>query len=197
MSVILAMCLYSFSMSISPGPVNIIAMTSAINIGFKNTMPFVSGATIGFISLFLSIGLGLDKLTITLPVLMTVLTYIGIAFMAYIGFKITQSTGALNSDCTKSVSFSHGFLLQWLNPKAWIASISGIAAFNPDNFEQLLLFVLIYFCICYLSITCWAFTGTKMSYLFTTANNLNIFNLIMGSILILVAGYLLLMQLYV
>jgi threonine/homoserine/homoserine lactone efflux protein len=62
MSVIFAMCLFSLSMSISPGPVNLITLSTGVNHGFKNAMPFVSGATLGFTLLLLMVGLGLGGL---------------------------------------------------------------------------------------------------------------------------------------
>ena len=43
MSMIFAMCSFALSMSISPGPVNLLTLSSGINHGFLRTLPFVAG----------------------------------------------------------------------------------------------------------------------------------------------------------
>jgi len=48
MSILIAMCIFSLTMSISPGPMNMVIVSSGANHGVRWTMPFVSGATIGF-----------------------------------------------------------------------------------------------------------------------------------------------------
>lgn len=188
MSLILSMMLFSFSMSITPGPVNIITLASGVNYGFKNTMPFVSGATIGFTLLLFSIGLSLTFISAYLPTLMYILKYAGSLFIAYMGFSMIVTKGKLNTIKTQRPTFKQGAFLQWLNPKAWMASIAGVSAFNvSQSFQQLFLFVSIYFVICYLSITLWALVGDKIKNWLSKDSNIKIFNYLMGSALIFIA----------
>jgi len=195
MSVIFAMCLYSFSMSITPGPVNLITLTTGINHGFKNALPFVSGASIGFALLLYCIGLGFNQMFNEYSFLMEIFGICGSVFICYIGYKIAISTPDIQISKTEYPTFLHGFVLQWLNPKAWIASIAGIAAFNlADSSNQLIMFVSIYFAICYLSISTWAFMGTKISALLYKPKHLRIFNIMMGLSLIGVSFYLMFSQ---
>ena len=43
-------------------------------------------------------------------------------------------------------NFKDGFLLQWLNPKAWLACVSGITMFTSiENPQSLPIFIVIYF----------------------------------------------------
>ncbi len=118
MSVILAMCLFSLSMSISPGPVNLITLTTGVNHGVRKAMPFVSGATLGFTLLLLFVGLGVGLLAAENTELMQLLGYIGTGFICYMGFKIATAKPELNLAAEQHPSFVQGFLLQWLNPKA-------------------------------------------------------------------------------
>ena len=53
LSLIFAMFSFSLAMSISPGPVNMIILSSGVDYGVKKTFPYLSGATIGFTSLLL------------------------------------------------------------------------------------------------------------------------------------------------
>jgi threonine/homoserine/homoserine lactone efflux protein len=83
--------------------------------------------------------------------------------------------------------------MQWLNPKAWIACLSGVSAFSLNHSLHLLLsFVCIYCLTCYLSLAAWALLGSKLQFLTRVKNGIRIFNLFMGGSLIIVAIYLLL-----
>jgi|TARA_B110000902_G_scaffold266241_2_gene353221 threonine/homoserine/homoserine lactone efflux protein len=195
MAVFIAMCAYSLSMSISPGPVNLVALTSGLNKGFRRAIPFVSGAAIGFALLLLTVGLGVGMVTTSLPLFLAILSYSGSAFIFYMGLNIATADPVIKQTNGTSSSFIHGFVLQWLNPKAWIASISGIGAFEIEATHHLFEFVAIYFLICYASIACWALVGHKMNLILSEPKALKIFNLVMGGLLMMVAVYLLLMQL--
>ena len=92
MSLLFAMFSFSLAMSISPGPVNMIILSSSANYGVRRTFTFVSGATIGFSLLLLFIGLGFDKVINTYPFFLKYLAVVGSLFIVYMGFKIANST---------------------------------------------------------------------------------------------------------
>ena len=91
MSIILAMSLFSLSMSISPGPVNFITLSTGANHGFRSAVPFVSGATICFTLLLLLIGMGLGQLAEDHAAFLDLLGYGGSALICYMGYKIATS----------------------------------------------------------------------------------------------------------
>jgi len=199
MSLILAMCSFALSMSISPGPVNLITLSTGINHGFIRTLPFVAGASIGFSLLLFLLGLGLSFGLEALPqFLIMALQGGGALFIAYMGYGMFRSSskGMDNPQPNKELSppgFAKGFLLQWLNPKAWIACISGITAFQiSQSFSLLILFTTLYLVICFASISCWAALGNTLKGNLKNPKVLNNFNRMMGLCLILVASYLLL-----
>ncbi|MCG8428476.1 MAG: LysE family translocator [Chromatiales bacterium] len=197
MSVIIAMGLFSLSMSISPGPVNLIALTSGVNSGFRRAMPFVSGATIGFTLLLSVVGLGVGVFVAESPLFLGLLGYLGTGFICYMGYKIATSTPEIKVASQRVPSFSQGFLLQWLNPKAWIACLSGVSAFNlAGSYLMLAVFIGLYFVICYASIASWALVGDKIQRFLLNERYLRVFNTSMGGMLMLVALYLLGLQFY-
>jgi len=192
MSIILAMCLFSLSMSISPGPVNLITLSTGMNYGFNRALPFVSGATVGFTLLLIATGLGFNWITEILPGLIQWLKYAGTLFLCYMGYRIaTADSTELSVVEEARPSFIQGALLQWLNPKAWIASVSGISVFSlSGSLPVLLMFSGLYFVICYLSIASWAWAGDRVSDYLDAGLYLKWINLVMGGVLILVALYL-------
>jgi len=162
-STMFAMGIFSFVMSFSPGPVNLISMSIGINQGFKKALPFVSGATIGFTLLLFFIGLGLGKITVQFPIILNIFSFLGAAFIMYVGYKMSSSSATLELEEDQLPSFWDGALLQCLNPKAWTACLAGVAAFEvTDEFSRLALFTIIYFSICYIGIGSWAFIGGKI-----------------------------------
>lgn len=51
--------------------------------------------------------------------------------------------------------------MQWLNPKAWLASVSGIGAYTSGNdIEEVLIFAALYLPICWLSLGSWVYAGS-------------------------------------
>ncbi|MCZ4280094.1 LysE family translocator [Kiloniella laminariae] len=191
MTFILAMCTYALTMSISPGPVNIITLTSGLNHGIGKTVPFVAGATIGFTGLLFAIGLGANELTARFPDAMQTIGYIGAAFMLYMAYKITFSGDTLSLGSETKPGFLQGFLLNILNPKAWIASLAGVTAFTvKEDISSLFLFCGLYFVICFVGVGSWAVAGRQAKALIQTESHIRVFNTIMGVALAAVALYL-------
>lgn len=188
LSLIVLMCTFSLIMSITPGPVNLMIISSGINYGFKKTFMFVSGATIGFTLLLIFVAFGLDKFINKDSYFMNTIEIVGTSFIIYLGYKIlsTKSNIEIKNKNKNVLKFYQGFILQWLNPKAWIASISGISMFSM-SLNTIYLFILIYFIICYLSLSFWAFIGERTTKFLNTNKRLKIFNVLMGSFLIFTA----------
>jgi threonine/homoserine/homoserine lactone efflux protein len=75
--------------------------------------------------------------------------------------------------------------------QAWIACVSGVSIFSSaKGYASFLTFVIIYFVVCYISLSIWAIMGDKVSYLLRSNFRLRFFNIIMGLLLIITAGYL-------
>lgn len=197
MSFVFAMFSFSLAMSISPGPVNMIIVSSGASYGIRKTFSFVSGATIGFTLLLLFLALGFYKVVALYPAFLKYLAIAGSAFIIYMGYKIASSKEELNIERQEIPTFFQGFLLQWLNPKAWIACVSGISMFStPDNTSLIMLLTPMFFVVCYLSLFSWSVLGSKITILINNPSRLHTFNKIMGSLLIITALYLLYIQLF-
>ncbi|PWV83239.1 MULTISPECIES: LysE family translocator [unclassified Halomonas] len=164
LSLILPMSAYALASSISPGPVNLVCLSSGTRYPVPQGLIFVTGATLGFTALFIAVGLGLYSLLTVVPVAEQLLRLGGIAFLLYLSVKLVMDSGQLPENGTeKAPGFGTGALMQWLNPKAWLASASGIGAYTSANdLQQILLFAIIYLPICWLSLACWVYAGAFM-----------------------------------
>ncbi|WP_428625212.1 LysE family translocator [Sedimenticola sp.] len=195
MTLIAAMCVFALMMSISPGPVNLITLSSGVNHGVQKTLPFVSGATVGFTLLLMVLGLGLVQLLNAASPSLHYLGYFGAMFIIYMGYKIATAKVDIVIKEVAIPRFYEGVLLQWLNPKAWIAAVSGISAFSvEDSYQVLFLFSGLYFVICFFSVASWAFVGERLAMRIRSEVQMKLFNRIMGASLGIIGCYLLLAQ---
>tara|TARA_R110002074_G_scaffold15628_4_gene53271 strand:- start:503 stop:1096 length:594 start_codon:yes stop_codon:yes gene_type:complete len=161
LSLILPMSAFALAASISPGPVNLVCLSSGTRYPVSRGLIFVTGATLGFIALFVAVGLGLYSLLTVVPMLETLLRWGGVAFLLYLSIKLAMDSGQLpEKGVDKAPGFGTGAIMQWLNPKAWLASASGIGAYTSANdLNQILLFASLYLPICWLSLACWVYAG--------------------------------------
>ncbi|GHA10684.1 hypothetical protein GCM10008090_20440 [Arenicella chitinivorans] len=160
---ILSMSLFALLMSVSPGPVNLIALSTGTRTGLLSAVPFVLGATLGFTLLLIVVGLGLYGLTGDSPVVRFILSLVGASYLVYLGRLIYAAEPAASKHQVVSKGFVSGALLQWLNPKAWSASASGVVMFElAGSASKLALFVALYAPICLLGIGVWAWLGARL-----------------------------------
>ncbi|QUJ66232.1 LysE family translocator [Photobacterium sp. GJ3] len=196
MSLILAMVSFSLAMSISPGPVNFVILSSGANYGIRKTFYFVSGATIGFTLLLVFIGLGFYKVIELYPYFLKYLSVAGSTFIIYMGYLIATAKPEVKIEKQSRPTFLQGFLLQWLNPKAWLACVAGVSIFSsPEGDTRFFIFSLIYFIVCYISLALWSFLGAKSTIILNSDLRLKVFNWVMGFLLVSTACFLLYTQL--
>ncbi|MCK6666618.1 LysE family translocator [Enterobacter asburiae] len=192
MLLLFTMFIFSLTLSFSPGPVNMVIISSGAVHGFRKTFSFVSGATIGFTLLLIFICFGFYTAIEKYPVFFRYLNIAGSLFILYLGYKIASSRSDMSLTKTDSPGFVQGFVMQWINPKAWTASASGAAMFSePSTPVTALVFITVYFFVCYLSLSAWALMGEKVSVLLRSTRQLRTFNVLMGGLLFITACYML------
>ncbi|MGY8819125.1 MAG: LysE family translocator [Pseudomonadales bacterium] len=194
MSLLLSMAAFALASSISPGPVNIVALSAGAQFGLRPAMRHVSGATIGFTLLLLLIGLGLNELLDHWPWLTESIKLAGVAFLLYMAFRLAVDNGRLNADKpAMRPTMLYGAAMQWLNPKAWLASVAGMGLFAAaGDAPSVWRFAAIYFVICYASLACWAYAGTFLRQHLDKPARVRLFNRLMAALLVASAVYLLL-----
>jgi len=193
MSIFLSMAAFALASSISPGPVNLVALSSSAQYGLGASMRHVTGATVGFTLLLLLIGLGLREVLNQWPWLTTVIQWAGVAFLFFMAYKLAIDDGRLGAEkTTKGPSVVSGAAMQWLNPKAWLASVAGMGAYAANGDSMLVWqFTAVYFLICYGSIACWAYAGSFLRQFLCDPKHVRLVNRLMALLLVGSALYLL------
>ena len=190
----LSMSAFALAASISPGPVNIVSLSAGATHGFRATMRHVSGATFGFTLLLLLIGLGLNKLLVVFPNFTVWVQWAGVVFLVYLAWQLLRDNGQLGeAKQMRRPSYLSGALMQWLNPKAWLASVAGMGAYASDGSLTLVVqFALIYFVVCYLSLSVWAYVGAYLARYVRNPSYLCWLNRTLAVLLLVSAGFLML-----
>lgn len=178
LSLIITLSLFALAASLSPGPVNLVSLSGSARYGLKTGLNFVTGATLGFIVLFLLIGFSLHYFIHALPWLTQVIQWLGIAFLLYLSYQLFMDDGELASSNDKGTpTFMTGAIMQWLNPKAWLASVSGISAYIPHaKAEEVLIFAALYLPICWLSLSVWVGVGMVLGQYFKNPAKMRFMN---------------------
>src|SRR5215831_15751115 len=90
-SLLYAFIVFALVMFFTPGPNNIMLLSSGLTYGFRRTIPHIAGITIGFAFMVGAVGLGLGTVFLTYPVLQTILKYAGAAYLIYLAAVIAFS----------------------------------------------------------------------------------------------------------
>jgi LysE type translocator len=78
-------------MCFTPGPNNVMLLSSGVTYGFRRTVPHIGGITVGFALMIAAVGLGFGTVFIAYPVLQAVLKYLGAAYLVYLAIAIALS----------------------------------------------------------------------------------------------------------
>lgn len=120
--------LYCFIVTFTPGPTNIVILSTVHNLGTRKAMGYVYGATIAF-GLLLGISAVLNTVLIAVvPKILIVLQIIGSLYMFYLAYQIYKMELS-ESDAIQTATFVSGFIMQFINPKVILFTMTVIPSF--------------------------------------------------------------------
>ena len=125
--------IFSFISAITPGPNNIMIMSSGLNYGIRSSVPHLLGIILGFPILMLGISFGAGILFTQLPILHTIIKAVGIIYLVFLAWKIANSSVEGDNIKSAPLTFLQAAMFQWVNPKAWVMALSAFAAFTSPN----------------------------------------------------------------
>lgn len=188
-SLLLAISLFAFVMSVTPGPNNIMLLASGAQFGYQKTLPHVFGILLGIASLLASVLLGLGAVLERYPDIYNVLKVLGSLYLFWLAWKITTAStdpGSINNAQTKTkpMSIFAAACFQFVNPKAWAMCVGSISTFTLAG-EQYLesgLWIMLCFALNgFIAISLWAYLGVGIAQRLTTIKRKKVFNYTMGA----------------
>ncbi|MDK2595530.1 LysE family translocator [Pseudoalteromonas obscura] len=189
MEYLIAVTLFAISTSITPGPNNIMVMTSALNFGIKKTLPLLSGICVGFSLMLLVVGLGFGQVFNWFPDLHLVIKCAGVTYLLYLAWLIARSGGAtMESQAQTPLTFINGALFQWVNAKAWVVATGAIAAFTSIGegyYGQNMTIALIFLIAAFPCVGIWLLCGSVLQRVLKQQKSRVYFNYFMAALLVL------------
>ena len=183
---LIALSVFCFVTSITPGPNNLMLLSSGINFGIRRSLGHLFGVVLGFCAMVILVGVGISKLFVLYPESYIILKYISIAYLIFLAYKIANSS-SISEDNTnqKPISFIQAVLFQWVNPKAWSMALSVNAVYAPDQSLPAVLFVSAVFLVCgFPALTIWLVSGQGLKHILSQPKKLKVFNVLMAGLLI-------------
>src|SRR5580704_13201736 len=120
-SLLIAFVIFATVMFITPGPNNIMVLSSGLTYGFRRSLPHIAGITIGFAFMVGAVGLGFGTIFIAYPVLQTILKYAGAAYLIYLAAMIAMSGPPKPGEAGRGpLTFWGAAMFQWVNVKSWV-----------------------------------------------------------------------------
>ncbi|MEO2211324.1 LysE family transporter [Paenibacillus amylolyticus] len=154
--------IYCIVVTFTPGPSNIVILSSTQIVGARKTMHYVWGATLAF-GLLLTASAFLNQLLAgVLPGILKVMQIVGGLYMVYLAYQIYKM--GTTEDAPKQVTgFWNGFIMQFVNPKVVLFTFTVIPSyvlpFYQSSFSSFLFVLLITF-IGFLAYSSWVVFGT-------------------------------------
>lgn len=184
---LLALFLFAFTTSITPGPNNMMLFASGVNFGFVRTIPHMLGIGVGFLILLIAVGLGLGALLHSVPLLYTILKFAGGAYLIWIAWKIGSSRSLSDGQAgTEPMSFLQAAAFQWVNPKAWVMAVSAMATYTSEQsyLTSVMIVGVIFAIVNVPSVSTWAGFGSALRQWLSDPVRLKWFNITMAVLLV-------------
>ncbi|MGL6257704.1 LysE family translocator [Vibrio sp. WXL210] len=184
-SVISALALFALVSTFTPGPNNIMLLTSGANVGFIHTLPHKAGILCGFSLMVLIVGVGLGSLFDTFPLAQEVLKWLCLGYLVYLTYKIVTSRTELKASNFQPMSFIGACLFQWVNPKGWSMALTSITVYNTSQDFTGVVIISGAFALANIpSGTIWTLMGREISRFLNTPRRMSLFNYAMGALLL-------------
>ena len=186
--VLLALTVFAFVMAFTPGPNNILLTASGVNFGFARTIPHLLGVDIGFVFLLAVFAAGLGLVFASVPALQIALKIAGAGYMLWLAWKVASARPVENEGSApgKPMTFLQAAAFQWVNPKAFVAALSGVAVYmRPGHEREDFAVVLVVFAVSTtLSTATWAGFGVALRRFLRDPVHARVFNIAMGLLLV-------------
>lgn len=184
--VVIALALFSFVSSITPGPNNLMLMASGANFGVRRTIPHMLGVALGFTFMVLLVGVGLVQAFDAVPESYMVLKVFSVIYLLYLAWRIAHAAPLSNQDREGSpLTFIQAALFQWVNPKAWTMALTALSVYSPSqSFASVALVAGVFGSINLPCISFWTGMGQQLQRVLTNPIRLRVFNVAMALLLV-------------
>ena len=176
---------YVATMSVTPGPNNLMLAASGVNFGFRRTVPHMLGISIGHgIQVAIVAGL-LAWVMVWLDDMRLGLVLAGCAYLLWLAWRQAQAGQPGGGKSAQPLGFIGAALFQWVNPKAWMMVLNAAILFLPrgGGWGAALSLALVCTLVNFPCIALWAVVGDRLRFRLRDPRALRVFNYAMALLL--------------
>ncbi len=184
---------YVATMSVTPGPNNLMLAASGVNFGFRRTVPHMLGISIGHgIQVAIVAGL-LAWVMAWLDDMRLGLVLTGCAYLLWLAWRQAQAGQPGGGKSAQPLGFVGAALFQWVNPKAWMMVLNAAILFLPrgGGWGAALSLALVCTLVNFPCIALWAVVGDRLRFRLRDPRALRVFNYAMALLLAATAVWIL------
>lgn len=162
---LLALIAFSFVISVTPGPNNLLLLSSGLYFGLRRTGWHMLGILWGTYLMICLVGVGLGALLAAVPAVQITLKLAGSIYMLCLARQFWRAGASQAGHVLRPIRFGEAVLYQLANPKVWLIATTVIAGFVPAGGQYLesVLATALVFCLTALpGIGIWAASGATL-----------------------------------
>jgi len=189
--------------SITPGPNNLLLMSSGAIFGWRRTVPHLGGILLGFAAVMSAAVFGLATLVARWPWLVTVVRVLGASWLAWMSLRFFKAAirdadpeaGMSAAPISRPFRFHEAVLFQWVNPKAIVACLSSAGAYiaiAETALRRATIIVGVFFVTSLIACMTWMLAGDVLSRYLSSGKSATWANAGMGLLILLTAVQILL-----
>lgn len=195
-ALLLSLAGFAFVSSATPGPNNLLLVSSGALYGWRRTLPLLAGILLGFAILLASAVLGLGSIVAKWPQLVDIVRIMGAAWLAamsvrfFLAAKETDGVERERAALSRPFRFFEGVMFQWINPKALILALTSAGAYialADLPVQRAMIIVGVFFVAGLVSCTTWMFAGDVLNRYMSGGRSARYVNLGMGTLILLTA----------
>jgi threonine/homoserine/homoserine lactone efflux protein len=187
-SLLVAFVVFAAVMAFTPGPNNILVLSSGVTHGLRLTVPAIAGIGVGLAFMIAVVGAGLGAIFFSYPTLQVILKYVGAAYLIYLAAMIALSKPAMHDQDNRRapMTFWGAAIFQWVNIKGWVMVIGANTAYQaiagfPLNIAVMAGVMLI---LGMASSLTWTVIGSSLRHLLNSERAVRTFNIVMALLLL-------------
>jgi len=190
-TMLLSITSFAIATAFTPGPNNLMLLSSGLTFGYKRTLGHIVGVAVGFPVMVLAVGFGLGSVLEHYPMVYKVLKVVGLGYLLWMAWHIANTQGSMQLEehqNDKPFTFLQAALFQWVNPKAWIMAVTAIATFTTQNVDvlyQVIVIAFVYLIVGIFSTHSWTLGGVFLSRWLESEKAIKTFNRIMALLIVL------------
>lgn len=184
-AVLSAFLTFTFITAFTPGPNNILALSSGSRYGFRGSATIIAGICAGFLCVMIICGITAFSLSVLSDRLITVMKYVGCAYIIWLAWKVATASTTDSDTAQARTGFLSAFILQFVNIKIIIyglAAFSGFVLPYYDSYLAVIGFILVLTMIGSAGVLAWALVGSALQRFFVRHARMT--NTVMGIMLL-------------